>query len=90
MFVEVDLVVGVCGFDSFLFLDIWTNVTLESVAFVHSRFDSFRSLRRWWWYLSLDEDILDVSRPLVSCHGGGGGRLMPCVVFVSKFCDVSS
>ena len=51
--VEVDLVVGVCCMNSFLFLDIGANVTSESVTFVHAWLDPFWSLWGRWGTLAL-------------------------------------
>ena len=68
--VKVDLVIGVCCMNSFLFLDIGTNVTSEPVTFVHAWLDPFWSLWRRWGNLGFDEDVLDVLGPLEGHHGG--------------------
>ena len=70
--VKVDLVVGVCCMNSFLFLDIGANVTSEPVTFVHAWLDPFWSLWGRWGNLGFDEDVLDVLWPLEGHHGGEG------------------
>ena len=81
MLVKVDLVVGVCCMNSFLFLDIGANVTSESVTFVHAWLDPFWSLWGRWGDLGFDEDVLDVLWPLESHHGGE--RVDGCHVWCS-------